>query len=1033
MQFSTFKGRFISLVLITVLGIGSIQKTYATNQYWYYNLGSATTGNFSANTTGTNLSSPYLAVTGGGSSFYRTSTSSSTGSVGVASGGFGSNSYISIVGPSGSSVNKYSVHDISGGAGNLFYFKCLVRPNNNSAAAQYLLTMGSNSVSGSQVYNNGSNVADAATAAGFRMNFTSASSVTMEYRNTSGGWSNTSASISANSDYVIEFYVNNSTSSSSYTFNGASVSLASNTYDIYVNGVIAKSGAACPNTAAATVDSWMFYSTSCSSTSNSFFIDDISYANYFGPFTYTSTATGNTNGEIWQNDILASGAERLNTYNPNNGITIANGHTVTLNVDKTNINNITVNTGGILKTGTASTAPLFFNVFGNITANGTVGVSSDDGIAFNMEDGTHTISGTGAFYCSRIRKSDENGSSGTSTVNINMNAKVFFTGTSGSAAGIYSNRSATSIYNVNIASGVTVVVSGDLCIDGSNGTSGTDRYGTYTISGTLTVNGTVYLTTNNTSTHTCTITVANGGILNANTISALASGVAGHVLNVNTGGTLKLTNGDFSTPSATNNTYTFSSGSTVEFGANGAQNIDVPGTYSNLTISGSGTKTMQGNIASLAQLLVAGTATLATNGHTLTYAGSANLDYNGSAAQTTGSEQPSTINNLTVNNSSGIILGSALTVNNLVAFNSGTVQLGAFKLIVGTSGSFTGAGPSNYIFTNSSGTLEMQANATGVLFPIGDSYNPITIKTSTGTATFDASVSNGVTDASNAAILDYVVNRVWAVSVTSGTATIKVTPQWNDLTDLAGAHLDLNNVFVAYRTSPTSGAWIRLGTPGLATNLGSNAYSVLSDNLTVTAGTTYYFGVGSIQAGALPVSLVQFSAKQENSNVLLNWETASELNNSHFDVERSSDGNNWKAIGTISGHGNTSSINNYSLVDIIDGAASQILYYRLKQLDFNGDATYSEIRSVTLSYISNLSMYPNPAIDQVNLSFESILNGNATLKVLDLEGHIVQTNNISIGKGTFRQSLDVTHLSKGSYFLQVSMGTNSNVYSFFKN
>ena len=123
---------------------------------------------------------------------------------------------------------------------------------------------------------------------------------------------------------------------------------------------------------------------------------------------------------------------------------------------------------------------------------------------------------------------------------------------------------------------------------------------------------------------------------------------------------------------------------------------------------------------------------------------------------------------------------------------------------------------------------------------------------------------------------------------------------------------------------------------------------------------------GGVTSGGnpLPVELLSFTGKLNNSQVDLEWETASELNNDYFTVEYSSDGVNFEPIDRIDGKGNYNGLSKYNFTDF--NPLQGVSYYRLKQTDFDGKFEYSDIISITYllntpAINSNMTLYPNPA------------------------------------------------------------------------
>lgn len=195
---------------------------------------------------------------------------------------------------------------------------------------------------------------------------------------------------------------------------------------------------------------------------------------------------------------------------------------------------------------------------------------------------------------------------------------------------------------------------------------------------------------------------------------------------------------------------------------------------------------------------------------------------------------------------------------------------------------------------------------------------------------------------------------------------------------------------------------------------------------TLTTDTDYYYieqsGIDSFSTWAigpnsvvLPVKLVFFDAEAiDNTVVYTSWQTASEVNNSHFEVERSQNGLDFEYLGQVSGNGTTSQIQNYNLTDAqpYDGTS----YYRLKQVDFNGQFEYSDIQQVFIERESGIVLYPNPASSQINVQIPGTIEANQ-YRVINLQGQVLQTGDLQ--NGAF--SLDVSSLAKGAYLFELAI------------
>jgi 1,4-alpha-glucan branching enzyme len=159
----------------------------------------------------------------------------------------------------------------------------------------------------------------------------------------------------------------------------------------------------------------------------------------------------------------------------------------------------------------------------------------------------------------------------------------------------------------------------------------------------------------------------------------------------------------------------------------------------------------------------------------------------------------------------------------------------------------------------------------------------------------------------------------------------------------------------------------------------------------------------------LPVELMSFNAKLiQNSNALLTWSTASEKNNSHFDIERSEDGYDFVKVGTVKGKGNSTTLSKYDFTDknLVNGTH----YYRLRQVDFDGKNELSHVVSVSVNKNFKIKIYPNPTTDKLFIQSE---NTEGPISIIDQLGRTVLTNS------TVPSEINISVLPSGIYFLKV--------------
>ena len=361
-------------------------------------------------------------------------------------------------------------------------------------------------------------------------------------------------------------------------------------------------------------------------------------------------------------------------------------------------------------------------------------------------------------------------------------------------------------------------------------------------------------------------------------------------------------------------------------------------------------------------------------------------------------------------NRSTYSLDADMTIGKLTLDTDDPFDIGAYTLTVSE---ITNADADSYIKTSSTGRLEANLdNGESMTFPIGNSaYNPITIENNTGAAD-DFAVK--------------VIDEVYKDGSDSGTTVTgpRVKRTWDiDKTNANGGSgvdfvFNWNNGETSNLTTPAlyhyGSTWTKVtGSPSSTSN---------SMTFTGYTGTFSPFAVGDA-AAPLPVELASFKALlTEDLSVLLNWETVSELYNSHFEVERSVDGAHWEMINSVLGAGNSTESQFYQSIDGKPYIGTS--YYRIKQVDLDGAFAYSPIESITIGRpVVELELYPNPATTIVNIISDEIEPDQ--LLLINAQGQVVSTD-IAIEKvGDNQVQIHLTHLSKGVYFVKYKDHTKS--------
>lgn len=179
--------------------------------------------------------------------------------------------------------------------------------------------------------------------------------------------------------------------------------------------------------------------------------------------------------------------------------------------------------------------------------------------------------------------------------------------------------------------------------------------------------------------------------------------------------------------------------------------------------------------------------------------------------------------------------------------------------------------------------------------------------------------------------------------------------------------------------------------------------------------------MGDVQSGiTVPVQFISLNADMTTNGLILNWETASEIDNERFDVEGSVDGINYVKYGSVKGSGSSSETQNYTF--LLRNPASGTVYYRLKQIDFDGQFKYSDVISVKLNRNHDVygELYPNPnQTGLFKLNFTVRKDKNTRISVFSYTGEKVYTENRYIQHTSKQIELDFTHLKSGIYIVQI--------------
>lgn len=184
-------------------------------------------------------------------------------------------------------------------------------------------------------------------------------------------------------------------------------------------------------------------------------------------------------------------------------------------------------------------------------------------------------------------------------------------------------------------------------------------------------------------------------------------------------------------------------------------------------------------------------------------------------------------------------------------------------------------------------------------------------------------------------------------------------------------------------------------------------------------GTWDGFIVKLLDPTSLPIQLSFFKGECKNGVTQLNWQTATELNNAFFSIEKSSDGTNWVSIATINAVGNSNTAKNYQYTDKSAVAGN---LYRLKQTDLDGSYTYAATINITCKKEGKtlFTITPNPVINTMKLSLSGLVDKGAySITIYDVSGKIVFSKNQLIQTETHNEFVSLDHLSRGTYLVKI--------------
>ncbi len=443
-------------------------------------------------------------------------------------------------------------------------------------------------------------------------------------------------------------------------------------------------------------------------------------------------------------------------------------------------------------------------------------------------------------------------------------------------------------------------------------------------------------------------------------------------MNASCGAILLLSGTNSYTGPTTVNSATLKAGSTSAFGTNSALTLANSPLGCNQTQAILDITGFSNSIGSLA----GGGAT----GGNVTL-GAATLTVGGNGSSTTYSGVISGTGGLTKTGAGILTLSGANTYSGNTTISAGTLQLGAAGVIANTSNMVMSGGTlssgSGAGFNETIDKLTVTANST--------------LNLGTGSHSINFAASNGASWTGGTLLR--VTGSTGGFNGTTGTA--------GKIFSGSSAELSAGKLAQIYFDNAVT------GTPHRATQLSTG--EIVSTN-------------------PLPVELIEFKATANSAvkNVDLTWVTASEINNDYFVIERSTNANDWSPLDSVDGAGNSNAVLSYHYPD--NNPYSGTSYYRLKQRDFDGTSTYSNVEVVNFEGLEIISLFPNPSNGEVSISVTSSATGTLELKAYDSVGKLVSNEVFLVNEGVSNINTQI-NASDGKYFISAMM-SNGQYYDY---
>ena len=418
-----------------------------------------------------------------------------------------------------------------------------------------------------------------------------------------------------------------------------------------------------------------------------------------------------------------------------------------------------------------------------------------------------------------------------------------------------------------------------------------------------------------------------------------------------------------------------------------------------LTINNNGYVTVNGDVENAGTLI-------GSEGSTLEMAGSSNTKLVGGTYN---------LANLKINKTSDTVtVNTELKVDGEFAIYGGVLNMDGNMLTLGSNAttSFDNDNTTAYV----DGTMT-KIGTEPIVFPIGNNGRRAMVGIEPGVANASTKFTAGYTyvpkdpnaapttpDPMDARMVRVSKMDNWQITGSNGSSA-KVTLYWDD-----GSISEITKL-----ESLTIAHWNGSQWEMLASDAhGSPDKGYIQTTTAVTSFSPFTFGSTEVEDNPLPIELVDFTGRQTDNSIELEWTTQSESNNDYFEIERSTDGVNFVTIGFIQGAGNSDQPLNYQFTD--GEPVSGYAYYRLSQVDYDGTRSYAD-KVIAIYYssneIDNLTVAPNPTNGLFRISASGSMAGGI-IELLSQAGRVIRIVNVD----DYDATIDISDLPDGIYILR---------------